>query len=414
MTTGSCKGSTAQQNGSPVRRYYTGGDAERARSIADLRARTHKLMPRFALEYLEGGAGLEATLAREREAFGEWLVMPRTLVDEAERSVTADILGRPAPLPLIIAPTGLNGVFMRHADIALAQGAARAGVPFIQSTMSNDPLEQVAKVQGLRHWWQLYIFGEDEIWQELVDRADAAGCEALVLTSNAQIFGQREWSERTRGKSKFPNLASSLDAALHPRWLATTLSRGMPSFVNVTDFIPKDRRGLFASANWIREQMPKSLSWADLAKVRDRWKKKLFLKGVLNLEDVERALDSGIDGIILGSHGGRQADYAVSALDILQRAREIVGERIALYMSGGIRRGSDILKARALGADAVLTGRATLYGLCAYGADGVHRAVEILRAQMLNELGQWGVPTLDALSSRSLVRKSELPLLPGG
>lgn len=414
MNARSCHDSTAQQNGSPVRHYYTGRDSERARSIEDLRARTHRLMPRFALEYLEGGAGLEATLAREREAFAEWLVMPRTLVDEAERSVAADILGRRAPLPLVVAPTGLNGVFMRHADIALARGAARAGVPFVQSTMSNDPLEEVAKVQGLRHWWQLYIFGGDEIWHELVDRADAAGCEALVLTTNSQIFGQREWSERTLGKSGFPDLASTFDAALHPRWLATTLSRGMPSFANVTQFIPRDRHGLFASANWIRDQMPKSLSWADLAKVRDRWKKPLFLKGVLNLGDVERTLDSGVDGIILGSHGGRQADFAVSALDIVQRAREIVGDRIALYMSGGIRRGSDILKARALGADAVLTGRATLYGLCAYGAEGVHRAVDILRAQMMNELGQYGVPTLEALSPDLLVRRSELPLAPRG
>lgn len=402
--------SIAQFAGSPRRRYYTGGDLDRIRSVEDLRARTHKLMPRFVLEYLEGGAGEEATLAREREAFAEWRVMPHTLVDESQRDVSVEILGRRAPLPLAVAPTGLNGVFVRHADTALAQGAARSGVPFIQSTMSNDRLEDVAGIPGLRHWWQLYVFGAEEIWQELVDRADKAGCEALVLTTNSQIFGQREWDSRTRATPDRPSWPTIFDAALHPRWLATTLSRGMPTFANVIDFVPKEYRGFFDSASWIRDQMRRDLDWSDVARIRQRWKKPLFIKGILNLEDVARALDSGADGVILGSHGGRQADWAVSPLDILPRAREIVGDRIALYMTGGIRRGTDILKARALGADVVLAGRAILYGLCAFGADGANRAIELLKAEMMNEIGQYGVPALDRLSRDILVRADELPL----
>lgn len=402
----------AQMLGSPRRRYYTGRKLSRVQSIADLRARTHKLMPRIALEYLEGGAGDEATLAREREAFAEWRFMPHTLVDESSREVAADILGRRASLPLIVAPTGLNGIFMRHADTALARGATDAGVPFVQSTMSNDPMERIARIPGVRHWWQLYVFGGEEIWQELVDRAGKVGCEALVLTTNAQIFGQRDWDSRTRASQERPSLATMLDAARHPRWAATTLNHGLPQFANVIEFVPRDRRGFFASAFWIREQMPLTLSWETVAKIRQRWKKPLFIKGILNLEDVRRALDSGVDGIILGSHGGRQADWAVSALDILPRAREIVGDRIALYMSGGIRRGTDILKARALGAEAVLTGRATLYGLCAHGAAGVTKAIDVLREETMNELGQIGVPSLDQLSSEVLVRRDELPLMP--
>ena len=403
-------GSTAQFGSSPERSYYAGRKIGRVRSVADLRARTHKLMPRFVLEYLEGGAGEEATLERERRAFGDWRAMPFTLADETCRDVSVTILDRTAPLPLAIAPTGLNGIFMRNADIALAQGAAEAGVPFIQSTMSNDRMEDVAAVRGLRHWWQLYVFGGEEIWQELVDRADRTGCEVLVLTSNAQIFGQREWDDRNRTASGFPNLPSLIDAACHPRWLATTLSRGLPEFSNVIDFVPKDKRSFFDSANWIREQMPKSLGWDDLARIRERWRKPLFLKGVLNLADVARAIDHGADGVILGGHGGRQADWAISALDLLPQARKLAGDRTALYISGGIRRGSDILKARALGADAVLTGRATLYGLCAYGVAGVSLAIELLRSEMLNELGQYGVPNLDALTSDLFVREDRLPL----
>lgn len=367
-------------------------------------------MPRFVLEYLEGGAGQEATLARERQAFAQWRAMPFTLADETCRDVSANILGRTAPLPLAIAPTGLNGIFKRNADIALAQATADAGIPLIQSTMSNSRMENVAAVPGLRHWWQLYVFGSDEIWQELVDRAERAGCEALVLTSNAQIFGQREWDERNRTAGGFPNLSALVDAAFHPRWLATTFSRGFPVFQNVIDFVPKDQRSFFDSANWIRDRMRKSLSWEDFAKIRERWRKPLFLKGVLNLEDVTRAIDHGVDGVILGGHGGRQADWAISPLDLLPRAKEIAKDRIALYISGGVRRGSDILKARALGADAVLSGRAMLYGLCAHGAAGVSRAIELLRSEMVNELGQYGVPNLEALSPDLFVHEDRLPI----
>jgi (S)-mandelate dehydrogenase len=405
--------SVAQLDGSPRRRFYTGGNLARAVAISDLRARTHKLMPRFVLEYLEGGAEDEATLYREREAFAEWRFMPHTLVDESHRGVARDILGRRADMPVIVAPTGLNGLFWHRADVKLAEGAARSNVPFVQSTMSTDPMEDVGRVAGLRHWWQLYVFGGEEIWQELIRRADATGCEALVLTTNSQIFGNREWDARTRATRSRPSIPTIVDAALHPRWFAATLAtHGMPRFANVIDFVPKDQRGFFESAFWIRDQMPRSLSWDTVAKIRERWKKPFFVKGVLNLEDLRRAIDAGVDGVMLGSHGGRQMDWAVSALDLLPQARAIVDDRIALYMSGGIRRGTDVLKALALGADAVLTGRATLYGLCAGGADGVARALAILKQETMNELGQLGVPSLDALNRDVLVRLGPLPAPP--
>jgi (S)-mandelate dehydrogenase len=249
-------------------------------------------------------------------------------------------------MPVNIAPTGLNGLFRHRADIQLAQGAALSNVPFVQSTMSTDRMEDVAQVPGLRHWWQLYVFGPEEIRQELIRRADMMGCEALVLTTNSQIFGNREWDSRTRATRERPSLATVIDAVLHPRWLAGTLARqGMPVFANVIDFVPKNQRGFFESAFWIRDQMPRSLSWDTVAEIRARWKKPFFIKGMLNLDDLRRAIDAGVDGVMLGSHGGRQMDWAISALDILGEAREIIGDKIALYMSGGIRRGTDVLKA---------------------------------------------------------------------
>jgi (S)-mandelate dehydrogenase len=393
----------AQFDGSPARRYYDGRDPARAVAIDDLRAMTHRRLPRFVLEYLEGGAEDEATLARERAAYSDWRFTPRQLVDVADRSLATDLLGRSAPLPLVVAPTGLNGLFWPHADVALAQAAAQCGVPFVQSTMSNDAMEDVAQVPGLRHWWQLYVFGGDEVWQELLRRAGAAGCEALMVTTNAQVFGNREWSTRTQATRTRLSAASAIDAALHPRWFAGTLLRaGMPVFHNIIDFVPKDRRGFFESAFWVRDHQPQSLSWETLARIRERWRKPLFVKGILNLDDVRRSLDAGVDGIVLGSHGGRQLDWTVSALDLLPAAREIVGDRVALHVTGGLRRGTDLLKALALGADAVLAGRAVLYGVCAAGAPGALRALRILEQEAHDALGLLGAKDVAALG-RDLV-----------
>lgn len=395
----------AQLRGTPRRRYYTGGNLDRAVAVEDLRAIAHRRMPRLVLEYLEGGAEDEATLLRERTAFAQWRFTPRQLVDVSHRSLETRILGREAELPLLVAPTGFNGLFRYHGDIALAQAAAQCGVPFVQSTMSNDPVEEVAQVANLRHWWQLYVFGADEIWQELLRRVDAAGCEALVLTTNAQIFGNREWSRRTRATRTRPSVATLADGALHPRWLASTLlPHGLPVFRNVIDFVPRDQRGLFASALWIREHQPKSLTWRTVEKIRARWAKPFFLKGILHLEDVRRSLDAGVDGIVLSSHGGRQLDWTVSPLELLPAAREIVGDRMELYMAGGVRRGTDMLKALALGADAVLAGRAPLYGLCAGGADGAKRALDILKKEALDAMGLLGSNSVGELGADFIVQ----------
>ena len=391
----------AQLAGSPERRYYAGSNLQRAVAIEDLRAMTHRRMPRFVLEYLEGGAEEEASLERDRSAFGEWRFTPRQLVDVSERTLRTQILSRPAAMPLVVAPTGLNGLFCHNADTMLAQAAAEADIPFVQSTMSNDRMEDVAKVSNLRHWWQLYIFGGDEVWQELLKRADACGCEALVLTTNAQIFGNREWSMRTQRNKHQPSVSTLLEASLHPRWLAcTVLAHGMPVFRNVIDFVPKDQRGFFESAFWVREHQPTSLSWKTVEHIRQRWRKPFIVKGLLHLDDVQRAVDAGVDGIVLSSHGGRQLDWAVAPLDLLPAAREIAGSRMALYVSGGLRRGTDLLKATALGADAVWAGRAVVYGLCAAGHSGVARAIEILRREAHDAMGLLGATSVDELRAR--------------
>lgn len=387
-----------QLYGTPRRKFYTGRDLGRAVAIGDLRAMAHKRLPRFALEYLEGGAEDEATIARERAAYADWRFTPRTLVDVSGRTLETTLFGKTAPTPLMIAPTGLNGVFWPRADMALAEAAAHAGIPFVQSTMSNERMERISQVPGLRHWWQLYVFGGDEIWRDLVKRADDCSCEALVVTSNSQIFGNREWDTRTRVTRQRMSVASVVNAALHPRWLFSTIvPRGIPAFANVIDYVPKDKHGFFESAFWIRGKMRQTLSWDTIAKIRRAWSKPLILKGILNLGDVQRAIEVGADAVVLSTHGGRQLDWAVAPLDLLPEARRLVGDRMKIILSGGIRRGTDILKAMALGADSIMVGRAPLYGVSAAGRDGVVRALEILRDETYTSLGLLGANRFEEL-----------------
>ncbi len=399
-----------QLDDTPARRYYTGLNPQRAIAISDLRAMSHKRLPRFALEYLEGGAEDEATMLRERRAFANWRFMPRTLVDVSHRTLKTEILGRAAAMPLVVSPTGLNGILRAHGDSALARAARLADVPFVQSTMSNDTMEEVAKAApGVRHWWQLYVFGGDDIWQELLRRADRVGCEALVLTTNTQIFGNREWQRRNQIGNRRLSASAALESLTHPLWFAQNpLSHGTPGFANIIEFVPKDQRSFFAASNWVREHQPKSLSWDTVAKIRERWKKPFILKGILCPEDVRHALDSGVDAIVLSSHGGRQLDWTISPLDLLPVARDIVGQRIALFMSGGIRRGTDLLKACALGADAVWVGRAPLYGLCAAGAAGAARALDILKSEALDAMGLLGVSRIEELGPHLLAHSDRV------
>lgn len=397
--------SPATLRGRPARALYRGDKLSRAQTIADLRAMAHRRLPAFAIEYLEGGAEDEATLARNLSALAGWRLMPSALVDVADRDLSTSLFGERIALPLAIAPTGLNGVFWDKADVRLAAAAARAAVPFIQSTLSNDPVEEVAQIAGLRHWWQLYVFDERRSSEALIKRAEEAGCEALVVTVDAQFYGDREWERRRFTEPGVLSLASTLESALHPHWLLTTLlPHGMPRFVNILDFLPKEKRSLFPSAFWVRANMNRALDWEDMARIRALWPRRLLIKGILNPRDVARAARIGADGVILSNHGGRQLDWTIAGLDSLQESRRLAGSKLTLIVDGGMRRGTDVLKAVALGADAVLIGRAALYGLCAAGSPGVSRAIEIFREELDRDLGLLGAPSIRTLGPQSLTR----------
>ena len=354
-------------------------------------------------EYVEGGAEDEQALRRNRLAFEDVRFVPRTLVNTLDRCCATTLFGAPLAMPVVIAPTGINGMLRRSADRMLAEAAHRAQIPFCLSTVANARAAEVA-LPGSRLWMQLYVFKDPAITADVVRRADEAGCEALVFTTDANVFGSREWDKRSFARPGRPTLYSMLDALCHPLWLADFLLSGFPRFVNVAEFFPPDARRASAGVTIIPRMFAPTIDWDDVARLRDRWPRRLILKGVLAAEDAERAVKLGCDGIVLSNHGGRQLDACVAPLEVLPDIARAFRDRITILIDSGFRRGSDIAKALALGAHAVMVGRATLYGLAAGGEPGVARALTILQSELDRVLGQLGCRSVAELSPGMLLR----------
>ena len=388
------------------RRPFDGCDFARALNIADLRAVAQRRVPHFVFEYVEGGAEDESTLRGNRGAFEKLKLVPRTLVDTSNRSLKTEVLGRPAAAPLAIAPTGLNGMLHADGDIGLARAAARLGIPFTLSTMSTTRLEDVAKQAGGRLWMQLYVMKNRAGAEDIMTRASAAGFEALVFTTDANVFGSREWDRRSYLAPGKPTLRARLDALRHPGWLRSVLlAKGIPRFRNLEAFLPPGAASAVGGSTIIPKLFEATITWDDITWIRRFWPRKLLIKGVLSVADAERAAALGCDGIVLTNHGGRQLDSCVAPIDVLPEIVAAVGKRLSIIIDGGFRRGTDVVKALALGADAAMTGRATLYGLAANGEPGVERALEILTTEMDRAMGQLGVSSVADLRPH-IVRRS--------
>jgi (S)-mandelate dehydrogenase len=385
------------------RRPLRSNDLSRALNIADLREIARRRVAGFAFEYLEGGAEDEVTLRANREALERLRLIPQTLVDTAARQQRAAILGRPANAPLVIAPTGLNGMLHSQGDLALARAAARLGVPFTLSTMSTTRLEDVASRAGGRLWMQLYVLKERAIARDIMQRAAAAGYEALVFTTDANVFGSREWDQRGYRAPGKPTIRTALDVLRHPRWLLEVFGRhGTPRFRNLEAFLPPSATTAVGGSTVIPALFDASVGWDDITWIRQLWHGKLLIKGVLNVADAEHAAALGCDGIVVSNHGGRQLDSCVAPIDVLPQIVRAVGERLTILIDSGFRRGTDIVKALALGAQAVMIGRATLYGLAAGGEPGVERALSILSGEIHRVLGQLGCNSVAELSPQQV------------
>ncbi|MGF6573406.1 (S)-mandelate dehydrogenase [Paraburkholderia sp. GAS333] len=386
------------------RRLYSGRDVNRAHSIDDLRAMARRRLPNFCFEYVEGGAEDEATLGRNRNVFNEIAFLPRTLVNVEHRNQSRMLFGQRIASPFMIGPTGYSGLMFREGDVKLASAAAAAGVPFVLSNVSTVALEDVVRRAGGRVWMQVYMYRTREFLAKLAQRSQAAGIEALVVTTDSAVFGKREWDLRNYIKPLMLDWRNKFDVLRHPRWMSNVLwPSGMPRFANLGDLLPPGQNSVKGASITLGQQLDPSLSWDDIRWLRDLWPNRLIVKGVLGAQDAVRAVEAGVDGIVLSNHGGRQLDGAVSAMDVLPDVVDQVRGRLSVMLDGGFRRGTDILKAVALGADAVLLGRATTYGLSAGGQPGAARALQILQTEVDRALGLLGCSDIAALD-RSYLR----------
>ncbi len=377
-----------------TRKLYCGRHVSRAQDIADLRAMATRRLPNFCLEYLEGGADDELALARNRAAIDAIDLLPRTLVDVSRRELGCTLFDVPVAMPALIAPTGFNGLLAHEGDRLLAEAARDAGIPFCQSMVSTVALEDIAAT-GVRHWMQIYPFKDRANLAGVVRRAEHAGAEAIVLTTDASVFGNRTWDRRNYRAPMKLDARNLLDVALHPRWILDVLvPHGMPRFRNLGDFLPPGMDSARNAAAFLASQMDLTLTWDDIRWLRDLWPRKLLIKGILLPEDALRAQEAGADGIVVSNHGGRQLDTCPAPIEMLPAIRAAVGPDMTIIVDSGLRRGSDFVKARALGADAAMSGRATLYGLAAGGRAGAARAIEILRSEMERTLGLIGCPRM--------------------
>ncbi|OYW46370.1 MAG: hypothetical protein B7Z08_02385 [Sphingomonadales bacterium 32-68-7] len=361
-------------------------------NVADLRERARRRLPLGIWEYLERGVEDEAGMARNRAAFEAVTFRPRVLRGVHTVDPSTELFGRPIPFPLALAPTGAAGLMWHNGDFALARAAAAARVPFTISSASTMDLEQIAEAGG-RLWFQLYLWEDRALSHAVVDRAAALGCEALFVTLDLPVPPNREYIHRNGFGTPFRlNARNALDVALHPRWLLGTMGRymlggGIPTQANLPDRLrSKVTRAAMPGALFKQDD----LDWDGVRALRDRWPGKFVLKGILHPDDARRALELGADGVVVSNHGGRALDSSVASISALPEIVAAVGGKMTVLLDSGVRRGSDVIKAVALGADAVLAGRAPLYGLAAAGEAGVARSIELLRSETVRTMAMLG------------------------
>jgi (S)-mandelate dehydrogenase len=348
-------------------------------NIEDYRQAAKRYLPRFAFEYIDGAAEDEIGMALNRSDLDSIRLKPRVLRDTSSSSSSIDVFGVTWRYPFAVAPTGLNGLVRKGGDTLIAKAAAEIGIPFIQSTASNQRLEDVnASTPNSSKWLQLYVMQDRSIAEQLVLRAALSGYEALVLTVDVPMGGSRERDVRNGFCMPFhPTAAFAWDLITHPRWTFEHSLQGAPKFPNLVADSTVSLT-VQAQAALLSRAMDRQMVWESLQWLRSIWKGPLLLKGVLHPDDAALALKHGVDGLVVSNHGGRQLDAATSAISALPGIVDRVGLRIPIFMDGGIRRGSDIARALALGAHGVLVGRPVLYGLAAAGQSGVHGVLSTL------------------------------------
>jgi len=375
-------------------------------SIEDLRQIARRRLPRAIFDFFDGGAEDEVTLRENRAAFERVRLLPKVLVNVAKIDLSAEIFGNRSTLPLAIAPTGGISAGRAGAELMLARAAKAFGVPFTLATPAAFTIERVAQEVGGRLWFQLYAVRDHEFREKLIARAAAAGYEAMLVTVDLPVSGKRERDPRNGFVTPYkPNWRNSSDVLCKPAWLWEIMVNGLPGMANFEGY-KFANYGKTDIATAVGREMDAALDWESIKRIRELWPRKLLLKGVERPEDAERAASVGCDGVVVSNHGGRQLDGASPTLEALPNVVRAVGSKITVLLDGGVRRGVDILKARALGAQGVLTGRATLFGVQAGGEAGARRALEILSSELQRSMQLCGVQSVSQIGPDLLAHRA--------
>ena len=376
----------------------------RAADVSDLRLAAKRRLPFGVFDYIDGGAEDERTLDRNTAAFGRIEFRPRVLNDVSEVDTSSTLLGKPIPFPLALSPTGFTRIAHSQGELAVARAAQRAGLPYSLSTMGTRSIEEVAAVSTGTKWYQVYTWKDRGLVKEMISRAEASGYEALILTVDTAVLGRRERDVR-RGYTLPPKIGldTIIDGLIHPAWTKDFLTNDPITFANVP---PSSGAGDGSTAvdlaGFINSQFDQALSWSDVDWLRSVWPGPVILKGIQTVADAELAVKSGVEAIALSNHGGRQLDDAPTPIELVEPVAQAVGGQIDIICDGGVRRGSDIAKALALGATACSIGRPYLYALGAAGEAGVDHVLEFFRTGLVRTMQLSGCRSIEDLN-RDLV-----------
>ena len=371
-------------------------------SVDDFERSANRKLPRIVSDFVAGGSDCEITVQKNLSAFRQIEWAPRFLKDVSDRSVTTDVFGQPLQIPVMLSPAGLASLVHRDGELAAARAAESAGTVFVVSTASSYSLEEISAVTTGRLWFQVYLWKSREVISELVKRAEESRYEALVLTVDVPVVGKRVRDVRN-GMAIPPRIrpGSVLDVLRRPRWLAHLAKGPELTFGSLVRSI--DPRGKESIASYVdRELSNSAATWDELVWLRGIWKGPLIVKGILTAEDAKEALQRGADGIIVSNHGGRQLDSCPASIDALTHVVDAVGGRAEVFMDGGIRRGSDVVKAKALGANAVFVGRPWFWGLAVGGQEGVEKMLRIFSDEIDRALALLGSPNFNDVDKSAL------------
>ena len=358
--------------------------------VEDLRKKAKNRIPRFAFDYLDGGCNQEENLLRNTQELQQVMLEPNYLVDYSGAALQTSLFGQTYSAPFGIAPMGLQGLMWPGASRILAKAAFENNLPFVLSTVATSPIEEICEITEGRAWFQFYHPASSEIRDDLIDRAEAAGCKVLVLLCDVPTHGYRP-REIRNGLSMPPrmSLRNILQMLGRPQWVMATLKEGTPNFANLKPYMPKglDFRGL---GRYMDELFEKRMTADKIAAIRDRWKGTLVLKGVASEADADLAVKLGLDGIVVSNHGGRQLDIGESSIAALQRLAPKYADKLSIMMDSGLRSGTDIARAMAVGAQFTFLGRAFMYGVTALGKAGGEHTIALLKAQLQQTMEQLG------------------------